>query len=91
MRLQEFEQSAARTDADLAATAHAVRKGMLRNPCDVVHRPASMQGAIRRVAACIPPVTPFATLERARRDLQRAKEQLIELDIGDEEAISAPA
>jgi hypothetical protein len=66
--------------------ARRVRRGMLCNPCDVVHKPSSMLGAIRRVAACIPPVTPFVTLERSRRDLDRAREQLQALDVGDDEA-----
>ena len=83
--LQEFENAhRAAGDDQLASAAAQTRLGMLRNPCDVVHKPATMMDAIHRVEGCIPPVTPFATLEKARRDLQRAREQLIALDIAQE-------
>ena len=81
-RVQEFAANAERQgNAELAKAAKQTRMGMLRNPCDVVHRPETMQDAIRRVAGGIPPVTPFATLERARGDLERAKDQLQKLDL----------
>lgn len=60
---------------------------MLQTPCDVVHRPSSMLGAIRRVQAGIPAKTPYLVLERARRDLIRARQQLEALDVGDEELL----
>lgn len=77
-----------RGDEAMAEAAAAVRRGLLRTPCDVVHTPASMLGAIRRVEAGIPTVrTPWLTLERAKADLQKAREQLLALDIGDAEAL----
>jgi hypothetical protein len=59
----------------------------METPCDVVHKPSSMLGAIRRLQAGIPPKTPYVVLERARKDLEKAKEQLIELDVGDDELL----
>ena len=59
-----------------AAVAEQVKHALLRTPCDVVHEPTSMHDAIRRVAACTPPVTPFVTLERCREDLRRVAAQL---------------
>lgn len=46
-----------------------------------------MLGAIRRVQAGIPAKTPYLVLERARRDLIRARQQLEALDVGDEELL----
>eukprot|EP00892_Ulva_mutabilis_P000379 jgi/Ulvmu1/10341/UM061_0024.1 len=59
-----------------AAVAEQVKHALLRTPCDVVHEPTSMHDAIRRVAACTPPVTPFVTLERCREDLKKVATQL---------------
>jgi hypothetical protein len=86
--VQEYSEDAhKRGDFEIAKTAEALRNGLMRTPCDVVHRPASMLGAIRRVQAGIPPRTPYIVLERARKDLQRAQEQLMELDVGDDELL----
>lgn len=75
--MQEIQQSwQAAGEPERAALADQVKHAMLRTPCDVVHEPTSMHDAIRRVAACMPPVTPFETLERCREDLSRVAEQL---------------
>lgn len=58
-----------------AAVADRVRKGLLRTPCDVIHDPTTVDGAIHRIQASLPNITPFATLEYARKDLDTALEQ----------------
>lgn len=74
---QEIQESwEAAGEPERAALADQVKHAMLRTPCDVVHEPTSMHDAIRRVTACMPPVTPFETLERCREDLGRVAEQL---------------
>jgi hypothetical protein len=74
--VQEYTDSASAAGNEyLAAAAAQVRLALLRMPCDVVQEPTSMHDAARRLAALIPPVTPFRVLEDARRDLAAAMEQ----------------
>jgi hypothetical protein len=54
--VQEYSEDACRGgDLELARTAEALRNGLMCSPCDVVHRPASMLGAMRVHACCNEP------------------------------------
>ena len=86
--MQEYDEAARTRGNDaMAKSAAATRAGLERTPCDVVHTPSTMLGAIRRVEAGLPRIrTPYVTIERARGDLKRAREQLLALGVRDEEA-----
>lgn len=64
----------------VAALADQARRGLLAVPCDIRHEPAMIPDAINRIQACLPPVSPYETLERAREDLNTAALQYQEQD-----------
>lgn len=64
----------------VAVLANQARRGLLAVPCDIRHEPAMIPDAIRRIQACMPPVSPYETLENAREDLKAAALQYQEQD-----------
>jgi hypothetical protein len=84
---EKIEDACKQGDFEIAKAAEAVRSKLMRTPCDVQHTPTSMLDTIRRVWAGIPRRTPCIVLERARKDLRTAHEQLVALDIGDDELL----
>lgn len=87
---QEYGAAAeARADAEMAAVSEDLRWGILDLPCDVVHTPATMRSAVRRVAASLPAVSPYSLLSATKRDLVRVEEQLQKLNVANDEALRA--
>lgn len=77
VNLQELRRSCAEAGDDhFAGVAEAVRAGLRRVPCDIVHDASTGADAVRRLRANLPPVTAFEALEGCRRDLDVFEQQL---------------